>query len=368
MAEVFLSITPKAEKLVASAAQVSSGVPIPPLSLLPILSPDDWEQFTHEWLWFYKDNGTYYDVNKYSGAGDLGLDLVAFTSAKGFDETWDSFQCKQYGHALQPVDIYPEVGKIIFHSFQKTPPFNQGACVPRRHVFVCPHGVGITVGRWLKDSHRFKAEVRKVWETHCVPKITKGLVAPLEGDLLAYFDGFDFSIFDDEAAVDLIATHEQMPFHRPRFGGGLPPVSPASPPPDEPAEHESVYLKKLLDAYGDHQGTPLSNHAELDEALGEHYKRQRVFFYHAESLRNFARDRTLPETFASLQEDIYNGIIDICEGEHADALVRLRAAVSAAGQVAAGGNALFAVSRVADRQGICHQLANDDRLTWVKKS
>ncbi|NUH66543.1 hypothetical protein HTT03_14765 [Sulfitobacter sp. S0837] len=284
MANLFSSVTPKAAKSIASAAQVSSGVPIPPQSLLPILSAADWEQFTHEWLWFYKNNGTYHDVNKYSGAGDLGLDLVAFTSAKGFDEAWDSFQCKQYGHALQPTDIYPEIGKIIYHSFRKTPPFNQSARVPRRHVFICPHGVGITVGRWLKDPQRFKDEVRKVWETHCVPKIAKELTAPLEGELLAYFDAFDFSIFDDEAAVDLIAIHELTPFHRPRFGGGLPPVSPASPPPDEPAEHESVYLKKLMDAYGDHLGAPVSNHSELNETLGGHYKRQRVFFYHAESL------------------------------------------------------------------------------------
>lgn len=301
---------PKAASLNASAAQISSGVPIPPVSLLRILSADDWEEFTHEWLWFYKNNGTYDDINRYSGAGDLGLDVVAFVSPKGFDAEWDSFQCKQYGHALQPTDIYPEVGKIIYHSFQKTPPFNQSARIPRRHAFVCPHGVGITVGRWLKDPRRFKEEVRKIWHSHCVPKIAKGLVAPLKGKLLEYFDAFDFSIFDDEAAVDLIATHEQTPFHRPRFGGGLPPVSPASPPPNKPTMNESVYLKKLMDAYGDHLGTPVTEHGQLSETLGGHYMRQRVFFYHAESLRNFARDRTLPETYSSLQEDIYNGIID----------------------------------------------------------
>ena len=116
----------------------------------------------------------------------------------------------------------------------------------------------------------------------------------------------------------------------------------------------------------DAQGPELSPDT-LDEALGRHYDRQRVLFYSAESLRNSARDRTPPETFASLQDDIFHGVIDICDEDHPSSLACLKAAVVAAGQVSAGGNALYAVSAVADRQGICHQLANDDRLTWVKK-
>lgn len=361
------SIMPKAASIVPTAAQISHGIPMPPISLLPVLSEDDWEQFTHEWLWFYKDDGTYHDVNKYSGSGDMGLDLVAFTSDEGFDAPWDSYQCKHYDHALYPGDIYGEVAKIIYHSFKKTPPFNQSARVPRKHVFVCPHGVGITVGRLLKDPKRFKEEIRTHWEKDCVPKIEKGLVAPLAGDLLGYFDAFDFSIFEDVAAVDLIATHSKTPFHAPRFGGGLPPKAPAAPPPTTPTAQESNYLRKLMDAYGDHLGKKVDAPDSLDEALGRHYDRQRVLFYSAESLRNFARDRTPPETFESLQDDIFHGVIDICEGEHPNGLARLKSAIIAAGQVSAGGNALFAVSAVAERQGICHQLANDDRLTWVKK-
>ena len=30
-------------------------------------------------------------------------------------------------------------------------------------------------------------------------------------------------------------------------------------------------------------------------------------------------------------------------------------------------NGLFQVVRVKDRYGICHQLANEDKLIWVKK-
>lgn len=364
----FTDIEPKLASAVPTAAQVSGGIPIPPVRLLQVLSSDEWEAFTEEWLSYHKAQGSYHLIRRYTGPGDLGLDVVAFTSAEGFAKPWDSYQCKHYDHALEPNDVYGEIAKIIYHSFKQTPPFNQACPVPRRHVFVSPEGVGITVGRWLKDPDRFKEQVRKKWEIHCVPKIGKGIKAPLQDDLLKYFDSFDFSIFEDKTGVELIVEHAQTIFHAARFGGGLPPRDMTPVPPSEPTEAESLYLRKLLDAYGDHLGKEVTTKSKLGAhpTLDEHYSRQRVLFYSAESLRNFARDRTPPRTFDALQDDVYHGVIDVCEATHADALERLRSTISMAGSVDVGGNALVSVTRVADKQGICHQLANDDRLTWMK--
>lgn len=361
-------IEPKAAATIPTAAQVAGGIPVPPVRLLQVMSDDDWEGFTEEWLSYHKLQGRYQQVKRYAGPGDLGLDVIAFTTEAGFKAPWDSYQCKQYDHALQPTDVYGEVGKIIYHSFCRTPPFNQTYRVPRHHVFICPHGVGISVGRWLKDPVRFKEAVREKWESHCVPPIGKGVTAPLTGELLAYFEAFDFSIFEDRTAVELIAEHAQTVFHAPRFGGGLPPRDQPAKPPAEPTDKESLYLRKLLDAYGDHLGQTLSVRDELEPHpnLANHYNRQRVLFYSAESLRNFARDRTPDGTFNALQDDIYNGVADTCESDHADGLARLRTTVTTAGQVDVSGNALVGVTNVADKQGICHHLANDDRLTWVK--
>jgi hypothetical protein len=366
--ESFANVEPRAVAAVPTAAQVAGGIPIPPVRLLQVMSPEDWEAFTEEWLTYHKNKGSYHSIKRYSGPRDLGLDLVAFTSVEGFAKPWDSFQCKHYKHALEPNDVMGEVGKVIYHSFQRTPPFNQACRVPRRHVFVSPHGVGITVGRWLKDPNRFKEEVRAKWESHCVPKIGTGIQAPMEEGLLAYFDNFEFSIFEDRTGVELIGEHAQSIFYAARFGGGLPPRDPAEAPPPEPTEAESLYLRKLLDAYGDHLGqeVPAKSALQAHPHLEEHYRRQRILFYSAESLRNFARDRTPPRTFDSLQDDVYYGIIDVCEAMYADALERLCAAIRTAGGLDVSGNALVSVTRVADKQGICHQLANDDRLTWKK--
>ena len=365
---LFNEIEPKAATSVPTAAQVSGGIPIPPVRLLQVLSADEWEVFTEEWLSFHKREGTYKSIQRSSGPGDLGLDVVAFTSEGGFEEPWDSHQCKRYDHPLQPGDIYGEIGKIIYHSFHRTPPFNQACRVPRRHSFVSPLGVGTALGRFLKDPTRFKEAIRDKWESRCVPKIGIGITAPLEGELLDYFNAFDFSIFEGRTPVELIEEHAKTAFHAARFGGGLPPRDESEQPPSEPTEAESLYLRKLLDAYGDHLGEIVKSMNELEphRDLEEHYNRQRVLFYSAESLRNFARDRTPPRTFDGLQDDVYHGVVDVYETTYTNGLERLRATVSTAGQIDVGGNALVGVTKVADKQGICHQLANGDRLTWMK--
>ena len=362
-------IEPQQSMSVPTAAQVSSGIPVPPVRLIEVLSPKDWEVFTEEWLTFHRDRGAYGLIRRYPGPGDLGLDLVAFTDKSGFSKPWDSYQCKHYDHPLSPDDVRAEVGKIIFYSFKRTPPFNKACRVPRKHIFVAPKGVGISVGRWLKDPERFKKEIQRCWQDKCAPKLGAGITAPLEGDLSDYIDEFDFSIFGDKSAVELIEEHSKTRFHAPRFGGGLPPREAVPDPPAEPGEDESLYLRKLLNVYEEKITAPVSSVEELNghPDLVKHYDRQRLLFYHAEALRNFARDRTPSGTFEALQDDIYNGVIDVCEASHSSGFDRLRSTISQAANIDISGNALVGVTQVADKQGACHQLANDDQLTWVIK-
>ncbi|WP_395858067.1 ABC-three component system protein [Arachnia propionica] len=69
-----------------------------------------------------------------------------------------------------------------------------------------------------------------------------------------------------------------------------------------------------------------------------------------------------------MQSDVYSGVIDTAEAEHATGMDRLRAVLTQSGQLDLGAHSLISVSRMEDRQGICHQLANADRLTWVKRN
>jgi hypothetical protein len=100
--------------------------------------------------------------------------------------------------------------------------------------------------------------------------------------------------------------------------------------------------------------------------MNENFRRQRERFFHAEALRNFARDTVPDGTFASLQEEILHGVIDVCEIDHSDGFARMSAVVTQAAALPLVSSALASVTRTQDKQGICHQLANVDKLTWVK--
>lgn len=60
---VFHDLSPKAAGSVPTAAQVARGIPVPPVRLLQVMSPDDWEAFTEEWLSFLKTTGEYEAVS-----------------------------------------------------------------------------------------------------------------------------------------------------------------------------------------------------------------------------------------------------------------------------------------------------------------
>lgn len=96
------------------------------------------------------------------------------------------------------------------------------------------------------------------------------------------------------------------------------------------------------------------------------FLRQRERFYHAEALRNFARD-TVPEgTFISLQEELFHGVIDTCSDDHENGFKRMQATLEKASNLILTSNPLIQAIKVQDKQGICHQLVNDDKIKWVE--
>lgn len=205
------------------------------------------------------------------------------------------------------------------------------------------------------------------WEKYCLKEITSTAEIPLLGPLASYTEAFDFKIFSSKSLVELIEGHSKTPFHSVRFGGGLPQRPNTHSPPETPADIESRYIRQLLNAYGDYLGVSLITPSELDEhtQLKKDYLRQRERFYHAEALRNFARDNVPEGTFNQLQDEIYHGVIDIYEDTHDNGFARMKATIAQSVSVAATSNPLSTALKTQDRQGICHQLANEDRLNWT---
>jgi hypothetical protein len=339
---------------------VSTGIPIPKTRRIELFSPDEWEEFSEEWASSLEHD--YFKVVRFAGSGDKGLDVVGFISNQTFQGGWDNYQCKHYDHPLRPSDIYIEIGKIIFYSY------SDEYLPPRKHYFVGSKGIGTSLARLLADPERLKNEVQENWAQNCEKGISSNFTVPLIENLKEYFDSFDFSIFSSKTAVELINGHSKTPFHSVRFGGGVPIRPEPEKPPSKISPSESRYIQQIFKAYTDHIGEPIENISSLNNKsdLKSDFLRQRERFYHAESLRNFARD-TVPEgTFETLQEDIYQGVVDICESEYNDGLARMRATLSQSVKLPVTFSPLSSVTKNQDKQGICHQLVNIKKLIWMK--
>jgi hypothetical protein len=354
-------IFPMAPILYPSAEHVSTGIPILKQTRVATFSSEEWESFTEEWVSSLKD--LYSHVRRFTGSGDQGVDVAGFISDAGWKGGWDNYQCKHYDHALRQSDVWVEIGKIVYYSYKEDYP------PPRKYYFIAPKGIGTKLGKLIEDPQKLKEEARKSWEQYCQNGITKTASILLEDNLLNWFENFDFSIFSTKSVLELINGHSKTPYHSVRFGGGLPPRPEVPLPPEDHDVTESRYIKQLFNAYADHLGKPINNTSELalssKPALEKDCSRQRERFYHAEYLRNYARD-TVPEgTFEKLQEEIYHGVADVHDNDHEDGLARMRATITQAAQVSITANPLTSVVQTQDRQGICHQLANEDRLIWV---
>src|SRR6266849_4358216 len=98
---------------------VIHGPSIPSQQRVLLYSPEEWESFIEEWA-HYCLKSKYVQVQRFSGAGDHGIDIAGFADAKKLEGVWDNYQCKRFrNHAVRPTEAWPEIGKILWHGFKK---------------------------------------------------------------------------------------------------------------------------------------------------------------------------------------------------------------------------------------------------------
>jgi hypothetical protein len=363
MLEEFADIVPpSASTSIVTKDQVTHGPAIPPQQRILLYAAEEWESFIEEWAHFCLKE-KYKKVKRFTGAGDKGIDIAGFVDDKGLLGVWDNYQCKRYlDHALYPSDAWPEIGKILWHSFK-------GEYVaPRHYYFVAPREVGTELSRYLSNAVKLKARLIEKWDANVRSKISDKFEVPLAGEFRAYVEGFDFSLFDSVNNLELIEDYRNTPYYSARFGGALKPRPAAAEPPWLIDPTESRYIEQLLSAYAEHSKKPVSDPSVLKTfpKLHEHFKRQREAFYHAESLRVFARETVPPGTFEALQDEIHSGVVNTCYSEHLDGYECVLEVTKEARQLQLTSNPLLTCAKLKDRDGIRHQLANEDRLEWTK--
>ena len=291
----------------------------------------------------------------------MGRDVIA--TIKGGDGAWDNYQCKRYKNPLMPCNIWIELGKLAYYTLRGDYTY------PRKYYFIAPQGAGTTLSNLLRRPEKLRAELLKQWDGYCRNNITDTTVVECDAKMKSHIEGLDFSIFEATPVIRIIDAHAKTRWYAARFGGGLPPRPAPLLPPAMPAEIEAVFVEALRRAYAEHMKQDvISIEKDLagNDDLREHFSDSRIEFYSAESLRTFSRD-TLPQgEFERLQDEVHAGIKDDVRSDYADGYQRVVAVAKVARSLPLAHHSLHTRINIRDRGGICHQLANDGKVRWVK--
>ncbi|MFF9077203.1 ABC-three component system protein [Streptomyces sp. NPDC014735] len=349
---------PKAPDVVVLAPRMQGApLPTPEQVLRYDYSEDDWEDFTVEWVRAL--GHPYARVQRMGGAGDRGADVAACLTLDGTRGEWHCYQCKHYQAALMPSDAWPEIVKIFVAKLRGIYE------LPTRYVFVAPK-IGTTLSRLLLDPEAMKDKFFEAWNKE---KSTLGTdLDPTErAEVEALARARDFSMFQPADMDWILEIHSRTPHHARRFPQQLPPRPAVEQPPSEQRAHEAVFVQKLLDVYNQKHGLTLQTLQEARDHLATkaHLVRQREAYYSAEALRVFARESVPPATYRAIENDLYQAVVDVADGPYDSGFERLRQVLIAASNHQPNqANILAPVVTGLDRKGLCHHLANDDRLTW----
>jgi len=343
---------------------LGQGVPIDPLVRLSTFDDTEFERFIWEWVRGYLASH-YFDVQARGGAGDKGRDVIGWIDASSVTpRQWDLYQCKRYDAPLTPSDFLVELGKLCYYTEKGD------YTVPQHYYIVSPLGVGNALQDLIDDPAALKVRLIEKWNDWCRDKITKKETVRLEGKLASWVTQFNFSIVQTMAPSTLIEQHSQTRYHLAVFGAAFKARSPITPPPDKFADKELVFIQRTYEAFCDHLKTPVTEPKDFEahDYLKLTFDHARECFYSAESLKEFSRDN-LPDDkeYVNLCNQMLQGIRPTLNKLHADGYEKLVDTTEKAVTVSITSNILTSEMEPSDRVGICHQLANNGAVRWVKK-
>ena len=334
-----------------------SGPVVPPAHIIYFYSPDSWEEFIKEWALGLGEK--YVQIKRLGGPGDEGIDVAAFKSDQGLEGPWDCFQGKHYAGPLEPADAWKEMLKVFSHAVAGD------YVLPDTYQFLAPRGCGGTLNRLLSKPTKLRKKFLDALDAGGA--LVKNISAEALVRIRELAEATDFSMFKSVELHDALDTHSKTKYHVARFGGSLPGRSEVGEPPEDLGEHEATYVAELRKVYSESCDDDLKDAGRMTShaKFGSHFKRQRFSFYAAESLRMDVRDAVPDGTFERLQDDVHSGVIEVAEADHHSGMDRLSAVLSQSVVLDLSAHPLVSLTRPEDRKGICHQLANDSRLTWT---
>ncbi|MBR2524953.1 restriction endonuclease [bacterium] len=339
--------------------QLLSGKDVPDIKIFSLVSEDDFELMTEQWLFSMKDRYKY--VKRIGASGDQGRDIFAYQ-----DENMtilDIYQCKHYNNKLTPSNIYVEIGKLLYYTY------NQEYVVPKNYYIISSKGCGTALTKLIENPEKFKSAIIQNWNNNCKSTITKEKSIELNTEFETFIKNFDFSIINEITPLNFLEEFEKTKYYSSWFG--LRKFKRKTPP--EPSNiienNELTYVNKLYRAYGSVNKSSITNFKQLSNKYQEHFSIQRKCFYSAEGLKEFSRD-SLPtdETFNDLQNQIMDPVkSQILCNTYKNGVECLNSAIAVATTLNIGNNSLSEFLKTNDRIGILHQVANEDEsIEWTE--
>lgn len=331
-----------------------------PKKIVSFYDPDEFEEFVKEWVPALETKYTL--VERHGGSGDHGIDVAGYLSQQRLEGEWHNYQCKRYSSALTWSTAAVEMRKMFV--FAEAGHFT----VPTRYIFVAP-AISRSLPRHFAKPTDSKAKFLAEFDTSADKFVTA--LPPIRRKAVRDFAAAtDFSIFECVDLDEMLKLHSTTRHWAERFPHAQLSRGPEMMlPPEQHGEMESRYVQQLLDVYRERYPDAISNlqHVSGIAAADAHLKRQRVAFYAAESLRVFARDANTPGYFERVMEDVYDIVVEVADCSYPDGWERHGAVMNAAGSVQLTPTILTPFVQPNTRKGICHHLANKDRLTWCRK-
>ena len=341
------------------------GLPVSELDRLAQFSAVEFERFALEWVSDYlaAKVPAIVEVQQRGGAGDKGRDVLAWLDLTTAPKRrWRVYQCKHYGSALSTGTAAGEIAKVMFYTQRGD------YSAPEQYVFVTHKGVTSSFQDLLDVPADLRAFVLGNWDKYCREKVRKEPVE-LTDALRAHIASFDFTIFSAKQPLDLLKEHAQTRYHLTVFGAPL--IERADPPapPSEVTPGETGYVTQLFEIIGEQIGASVSSvedfcHIDRHRRL---FDRSRLTFYSTEGLKELARDQMADvHFFHSLLDEFCDGLYHWYSDAHGSGYQRLLNTVKGAQQIQLGSHALAPHVLANDREGMCHQMANEGLVKWCE--
>jgi hypothetical protein len=324
--------------------------------LILALTDEELEAFVRQWCEHKKE---YPEVQRFTGPGDMGRDVVGYQTKNRHDGPWHNYQCKQYGRTLPTGLGLAELGKMLYYSH------HDEFTVPTAYFFVAPRGINRNLRKYISKPTELKQVLLAHWDEYCAQSIVEGQIIRLTPELASHISAWDPSSVKAISLDDILLDSAAKPVLASWFGIDSGPA-PLGVVPDDIEDHEMPYVEQLLDAYGERDScTIVKEQALVHPTHGSHLRTQRERFFDADAFTRFYRDNTMHAEIEILRRDIRHGTAETHAADHADSLRRHDAVMTQAAVVSPSGP-LAKHAGVPVRQGICHHFANEGILRWRK--